>query len=107
MLHTIKSVEYLNEYKLKLTFNDKKQKVVDLKKYKNAAPDTVFFPFRDLDFFRSVQLDKRLGTLVWPNGVDLCPDALYSVGIEQAEPKKKTTQHKPGRATKRTKKAVA
>ena len=31
MLHKIKKVEYLEDYKLKLTFNDKKKKIVDLK----------------------------------------------------------------------------
>jgi Protein of unknown function (DUF2442) len=80
MLHTIKKVEYLEDYKLKLTFNDKKKKIVDLKKYKTKSEDSVFYPFNDLDFFKSVKLDKRLGTIVWPNGVDLCPDALYARG---------------------------
>jgi hypothetical protein len=85
MLHTIKRLEYIEGYKLKLTFNDKTQKIVDLKKYRNKSPDTVFYPFRDLEFFKSVKLDKRLGTLVWPNGVDLCPDTLYMMGEDTNE----------------------
>lgn len=83
MLHKIKKVEYLKEYQLRLTFNDKKQKVVDLKNLtKGYGPDTVFFPFKDLKFFQSVKLDKDLGTIVWPNGADLCPDYLYMEGQE-------------------------
>jgi hypothetical protein len=31
-----------------------------------------------LEFFRQVRLDPEAGTLVWPNGVDLCPDELHS-----------------------------
>ena len=80
MLHLIKKVEYLNDYKLKLTFNDKKQKIVDLKKYSKDPVESVFYPFRDVEFFKSVKLDRRFGALVWPNGADLCPDSLYRIG---------------------------
>jgi len=81
MLHLVKKSEYLEGYKLKLTFNNKEQKLVDLKKFsKGYGPETVFYPFRDLEFFKSVKLDKQLGTLVWPNGADLCPDSLYMMG---------------------------
>ncbi len=76
----IKKVDYLSDYKLKLTFTDKKTKIVDLKKYKNKGPETVFYPFRDIEFFKSVSLDKHTGTIVWPNGADLCPDVLYEMG---------------------------
>lgn len=60
--------------------NDKKQKIVDLKKYRKKGPETVFFQFRDLEFFKSVKVNKKLGTIEWPNGVDLCPDSLYFMG---------------------------
>lgn len=83
MLHTIKKIEYVEDYKLKLTFNDKKQKIVNLKKFSNSEPGTVFYPFRDLDFFKSYKLNSRLGTIVWPNGVDLCPDSLYMQGEDE------------------------
>lgn len=83
----VKKVDYVEDYKLALTFTDKKVKIIDLAKYSNRAPDTVFHPFKDLDFFRSVKVDKHTGTIVWPNGVDLCPDVLYddSVEIETAK----------------------
>jgi hypothetical protein len=80
MLHSVKKIEYLDKYTLKLTFNDKKTKTVNLNKYKTKDKNSVFYSFNDLDFFKSVKLDKKLGTLVWPNGIDLCPDALYMLG---------------------------
>lgn len=81
MLHKVRKIEYLEGYKLKLIFNNKEQKIVDLKDLSEGyGPKTVFYPFRDLEFFKSVRLDKKLGNLVWPNGVDLCPDALYMEG---------------------------
>jgi hypothetical protein len=37
----------------------------------------VFEPVRtDPRFFRSVQVDPELGTIVWPNGADIDPDVL-------------------------------
>jgi hypothetical protein len=37
----------------------------------------VFEPLRrDRALFESVTVDETLGTLVWPNGADLCPDVL-------------------------------
>ena len=88
----IKKVDYISDYKLALTFTDKKVKIVDLGKYKDKGPDTVFYPFRDLDFFKSVKVDKHTGTIVWPNGVDLCPDVLYKTGKDVKTTTKKTSK---------------
>jgi hypothetical protein len=38
----------------------------------------VFAPLEDVEFFKKVTVDPEIGTLVWPNGVDFCPDVLYS-----------------------------
>ena len=38
----------------------------------------VFEPLKDPAFFRQVRLNGEAGTIEWPNGVDLCPDVLYS-----------------------------
>jgi hypothetical protein len=35
-------------------------------------------PLTDRVFFQQVSVDNEAGTIQWPNGVDLCPDALYS-----------------------------
>lgn len=87
MLNRIKKVEYLEGYKLKLTFSDKKEKIIDFEKYKTDDKESVFYPFNDLDFFKSVKLDKQLGTIVWPNEVDLCPDALYAEEVDKVGPR--------------------
>jgi hypothetical protein len=36
----------------------------------------MFEPLRDPAYFAQVQLDE-LGVPVWPNGVDIAPDALH------------------------------
>lgn len=58
----------------------KKKKIVNLKDISKSKSNSVFYPFKDVEFFKSVRLDKTYGTVVWPNGVDLCPDTLYMEG---------------------------
>jgi hypothetical protein len=39
----------------------------------------VFRELEDVGFFKQVHVDTEGGTIVWPNGVDFCPDVLYSL----------------------------
>jgi hypothetical protein len=71
----IRSVLPLDGFQVRLGFTDGTERTVDLEPYLRGP---VFETLRqDLDFFRSVQIDEELGTVVWPNGADLCPDVLY------------------------------
>lgn len=79
MLHIVEKVEYMGEYKLKLTFSDNKVKMVDFsERLKNAK--NMFLPLKDKAYFKMVKTDGS--TIVWPNGLDLCPDSLYDKGTE-------------------------
>lgn len=79
MLHTVKKVEYLEGYKLKLFFDNGKIKVINFEdRVKNAK--NMFLPLKELGYFKRVETDGT--TLVWPNGLDLCPDTLYEKGEE-------------------------
>lgn len=62
---------------LALTFKDGLKAVVDMDQVIQQF-DGVFAPLKDLDYFRLVQVNPEIGTIVWPNGADLCPDVLYS-----------------------------
>lgn len=79
MLHTIKKVEYLDSYRLKLHFDDRKVKVVSLENMLKKAKN-MLLPLTKLDYFKLVKCDGI--TIYWPNGVDLCPDMLYKMGEE-------------------------
>ena len=72
-------VEYLSDYKLKLTFGDRKIKMVDLAE-KISDAKGIFRPLKDLDYFKQVSLDDCQLSICWPNGADICPDVLYSMG---------------------------
>lgn len=78
-MHIVKKMKYLENYRLSLTFDDKKTKIVDLESYLDRG---VFLPLRDLNYFKKVQLNKEAGTIVWPNEADFCPDVLYEIGRE-------------------------
>ena len=72
------NVHPLAPRKLELTFEDGLRAVVDmdlvLKSYTG-----IFAPLLDEDYFQQVKVDPELGTIVWPNGADVCPDVLYSL----------------------------
>jgi Protein of unknown function (DUF2442) len=90
MVHVVKKVEYIEGYKLRLHFNDRKVKIVDLARMLKSAKN-MLLPLLDVDFFKQVSCDGT--TICWPNGVDLCPDVLYAMGKKPRKRvvKKKTT----------------
>lgn len=67
----------LDGHKLELSFEDGLQAVVDLDIVIERF-DGIFEPLNDPDYFRQVRVDPDVGTIVWPNGADICPDVLYS-----------------------------
>jgi len=44
------------------------------------SADSLFAQLLQEDYFIQVQLDPEAETLVWPNGLDFCPDTLYLWG---------------------------
>jgi hypothetical protein len=74
MLSEIVEVRHLGAHRLFLRFADGGSGEVDL------APvlrfNGVFAPLRDEKYFAQVRVDADSGTIVWPNGADLCPDVL-------------------------------
>jgi hypothetical protein len=50
--------------------------------------DGVFEPLADAGYFQQVRVEPDIGTIVWPNGADLCPDLLYEHSrLGRAEPR--------------------
>jgi len=78
MLPRVKEVRHLRDYRLALTFADGTSKELDFKE-RIVGRGGVFGPLENVEFFRQVQVDSEAGTIVWPNGVDFCPDVLYSL----------------------------
>jgi hypothetical protein len=73
-LVTVKSVEVLGHYRLRVGFSDGSQRDVDLT---GALHGPVFEPLADPDYFAQVRVDEELGTVAWPNGAYLDPLVLH------------------------------
>ncbi len=86
-------VKYIKEYKLELLFSDRKNKIVDLEYLSHRKG--IFAPLKDIEYFKQVKTDGI--TLVWPNGLDLCPDVLYENGKEFQSRKPPQTKASPKR----------
>ena len=69
------AVECLGEYRLRLTFEGGEKGEVDVAQL--VSFDGVFEPLSNDDYFRQVRVEPDVGTIVWPNGADFCPDVLY------------------------------
>ncbi|MBF0284954.1 MAG: DUF2442 domain-containing protein [Magnetococcales bacterium] len=76
--HAITQAEPLPQRRLSLIFDDGLRGEVFLDDVLQDY-EGMFSPLMEEDYFRQVRVDPELGTVVWPNGVDLCPDVLYSL----------------------------
>ena len=82
--YEIRAVEYLGGYRLRLTFADGLVFDVDLEEKLSGQVGPVFEPLRDPQFFGQAFVEHEIGTVVWPNGPDLAPDALYEKAVRVA-----------------------
>jgi hypothetical protein len=75
VLHIVE-VEVCGPFKLDVRFNDGVRKKVDLSPLLTGP---VFKPLKDPSYFARVAVDPHARTVVWPNGADLAPEALYDL----------------------------
>ena len=80
MILHILEVEVCGPHSLRLLFDDGTRKRV------NVLPllrGRVFEPLHDPAYFARVTIDSVGGTVVWPNGADFAPEALYNLAQEE------------------------
>jgi hypothetical protein len=82
-MHAVKSVQYVSAYRLLLTFEDARTRLVDLAPHLEGE---VFEPLKRLEYFKRVRINGDLDTIVWENGADFSPDFLYEIGTEVSKP---------------------
>ncbi|MBE9111488.1 DUF2442 domain-containing protein [Nodosilinea sp. LEGE 07298] len=75
-LHIV-NIDYLEAYKLRLTFSNHTVREVDLAQ---ELYGEIFEPLKDVNFFRQVFLNPETNTIEWPNGADFAPEFLYDLG---------------------------
>jgi len=77
MYHDVTEMLILDDYKLQLTFDDGKSGVLDCQPFIDKGG--VFSKLRDLEFFKSVQINRELGVLTWDDEIDIAPETVYSI----------------------------
>lgn len=77
MLPRVTGVRHLKDYRLEICFSDGTVAKLDFRG-RIVGRGGIIKPLEDLDVFAQVSVDPEAGTLVWPNGVDFCPDVLYA-----------------------------
>jgi hypothetical protein len=75
---TVTEARVLDGFRLELVFSNGKQGVVDLKN-RIAGKGGLYQALENVEFFRKASVNADLGTVVCPNGMDICPDLLYSL----------------------------
>lgn len=104
MFPRVRQVRYLGDYRLELSFTNGVVSELDFEA-RIVGRGGMFAPLEAIDFFKQVQVDPEAGTIVWPNGVDLCPDVLYSLAtgepihVEQ-DPQKRSAHARRSRQRK-------
>jgi len=73
-IHRVTSVEPLGGYRLRVGFEDKSVREIDLGK---VLEGEIYGPLRDPAMFAAVTVDPEVRTLVWPNGADFDPAVLH------------------------------
>ena len=86
----VQSVHPEDDYKLRLTFTNGEARIYDCSPLLDFG---VFKELREVAYFRQVR--TSLGTVVWPNEQDICPDTLY----EDSRPIKNVSKKERQRAT--------
>jgi hypothetical protein len=76
---SITAANYLDGYRLKLTFSDGLTENVDLK---DELWGEVFEPLKDIRNFRNFKLNPF--TIEWENGADFSPEFLYQLATKNA-----------------------
>lgn len=79
MFIKIKKAEYIRDYKIKITFDDGSEGIVDLSE---SLEGKVFESLKDKKNFSKFKVDEELGTIVWENGADLAPEYLYFLAFK-------------------------
>lgn len=86
----VTDVKVLGHYRLRLTFSDGRVGDVDVSDIRDKG--NLFEDLRDPDYFSQVRVDPDVGTIAWPNGLDLAPERLY----REAAPPGRAARHSSG-----------
>ena len=82
LVHVVR-VEVVGDHRLHLRFEDGAEGELDFSGFRWEG---VFAALADPARFAEVQLDDSAGTIVWPNDVDIAPEALHHWVVSDVVP---------------------
>ena len=85
MILNVKNAEYINGYKVFLTFNNGESVLADLEGTIFSDTRRIFIPLRNIDYFKSFKI--YLNTITWDNEADFAPEFLLELGKQQESKK--------------------
>ena len=77
MYYSIITARHIEGYKLELTFENGMKGAANLEGY--IKKGGVFGRFSDPEYFKKFFVNKELGALCWPDGVDIAPETLFNM----------------------------
>jgi len=77
MYHDVVDIECLDDFKLRLAFDDGKSGILDCKPL--IAKGGVFSELSDIEVFNKAGINKELGVVTWNNTIDIAPETAYSL----------------------------
>lgn len=89
-MNEVTKIEYRGEYNYHIMFDDGVEGEIDFSPYLSRGP--VFEALKDGNLFRAATVEG--GTISWPNGADIAPEALYEK-LLPANKSLKRTRKKP------------
>ena len=72
-LPQVVDAQHLSGFIVATRFDDGTEKCIDISQWFKGP---VFEPLKDLKLFKKLFVEA--GTIAWPNGVDIAPEALYA-----------------------------
>ena len=91
-LPQVVGARYISGFIVSTRFDDGTEKNIDVSRWFKGP---VIEPLKDQKLFKKFFIEG--GTLAWPNGVDIAPEALYAARESKKRYAKKTTQARKAR----------
>lgn len=79
MYYDLIKADYINDFKIKLVFEDGTAGIVDLEKI--IEKGGVFTELKDQKKFKLFFIHKELKVLTWDNESDIAPETLYKLAV--------------------------
>ena len=75
MYYDVVQLIYVKDYILELKFENGKKGSINLREYLDKGG--IFKSISNISYFKKVFINKELGVISWPNGLDIAPETIY------------------------------